>query len=92
MYIQIKEDKNKGQFFIEEAGEELAEMIFTKAEKMIIIDHTEVNEKLEGKGVGKQLVQFAAEYARNHQIKIIPLCPFAKKVLEAGKEYEDVLE
>ena len=57
----------------------------------IIIDHTEVNEGNNGKGYGKKMVSKAVEYAREKNIKIIPLCPFAKKVFDKTPEFRDVL-
>ena len=57
----------------------------------IIIDHTEVNEGNNGKGFGKKMVAKAVEYAREKNIKIIPLCPFAKKVFDKTPEFRDVL-
>lgn len=91
MQIQLQETDTHGEFFIESEGENLAEMTFSKAQDLMIIDHTEVSEKLGGKGIGKQLVHYAVEYARNQHMKILPLCPFAKKIMEASKEYADVL-
>lgn len=92
MQIKHKEIGSKGIFYIEEHGEKLAEMTYSKAgETLIIIDHTEVSEKLKGKGAGKQLVQAAVDYAREHTIKILPLCPFAKAVFDKTPEYRDVL-
>lgn len=79
-------------FYVGQDGAILAEMVYTmpSPDKMII-EHTEVDESLEGKGVGKQLVQTAVEYARAHNIKIIPLCTFTKSVLDRKKEWQDVL-
>jgi hypothetical protein len=57
----------------------------------IIIDHTEVSDKLKGKGAGKQMVMKAVEFAREHHLKIIPLCPFAKSVFEKTAEIRDVI-
>ena len=57
----------------------------------IIIDHTEVNPGNNGKGYGKKMVDKAVEYAREKNIKIIPLCPFAKKVFDKTPEFRDVL-
>lgn len=92
MQVKHKEIGSKGIFYIEENGEKLAEMTYSKAgEMLIIIDHTEVNEKLKGKGAGKQLVQAAVDFAREHKIKILPLCPFAKAVFDKTPEYNDVL-
>ena len=60
-------------------------------EDKIIIDHTEVSEKLGGKGIGKQLVHKAVEMAREQHIKIIPPCPFAKRIFDKTEDYKDVL-
>jgi uncharacterized protein len=92
MLIQNKIVGNKGMFYVGQDGAILAEMVYTmpSPDKMII-EHTEVDESLEGKGVGKQLVQTAVEYARTHNIKIIPLCTFTKGVLDRKKEWQDVL-
>ena len=81
MEIQQEDNGKKGVFFIEENGEVVAEMTYVwSGEDKIIIDHTEVSEKLGGKGIGKQLVHRAIEMAREKHIKILPLYPFAKKV------------
>ncbi len=61
-------------------------------EQKMIIDHTEVDPSLKGKGVGKQLVNAAVEKARAGNFKIVPLCPFAKAVLEKSEEYADVIQ
>ncbi|MFZ5972891.1 MAG: GNAT family N-acetyltransferase [Bacteroidota bacterium] len=92
MNIQHSESGNKGKFFVEENGEVLAEMTYSKAGDMrIIIDHTEVSDKLRGTGAGKQLVAAAVNHARAHQLKIMPLCPFANSVFNKTPEWADVL-
>ena len=79
-------------FYAGQDGNILAEMVYTKtAGNKIIVEHTEVSDELGGKGVGKQLVKTVVEYARNNGIKIIPLCPFTKKVLDNTPEWQDVL-
>jgi predicted GNAT family acetyltransferase len=92
MLIQHKQIGGKGMFYVGQDGAILAELVYAKpsADKMII-EHTEVDESLEGKGVGLQLVHTAVEYARTHSMKIIPLCPFAKSVFDKKAEFRDVL-
>ena len=92
MNIQRIEHGSKGAFIIKENNERLAEMTYSKAgDKMVIIDHTEVSDALRGKGAGKQLVNAAVEYARANQLKILPLCPFAKALFDKTPEFKDVL-
>lgn len=77
----------------DEEGELLAEITYVSNDKgkTIIIDHTFVSEKLRGQGIGKRLIDKVAEYARNENKKIIPLCTYAKKVMTRDKNYSDVL-
>lgn len=90
--VKLKIDGNKGFFYIDIDGKHEAMMTFVFAgEDKIIIDHTKVNPGNEGKGFGKQMVRKAVEYARENEIKIIPLCPFAKSVFDKVEEFRDVL-
>jgi predicted GNAT family acetyltransferase len=92
MEIQVEDNGKKGAFFIQENGKRLAEMSFVwTGDGDFIVDHTEVNEALNGKGIGKQLVKRAVEMAREKKSKLIPLCPFTKSVIERTKEFQDVL-
>lgn len=59
-------------------------------EKMVI-EHTEVDESLKGKGVGLQLVTEAVEYARENNIRIVPVCSFAAAIFKKKEEFKDVL-
>lgn len=92
MEILQKDDGTKGKFYVKIGEEILAEMHYVWAgSDRIIIDHTDVSEVLKGKGVGKQIVERAVEFAREKGIKIVPLCPFAKSVFDKVKEFSDVL-
>jgi predicted GNAT family acetyltransferase len=91
--IKLEQSVSKGSFYMENDNQRVAEMTFSKAgSDVIIIDHTEVSEALRGKNAGKQLVAAAVDYARKNNIKILPLCPFAKSVFDRVKEYADVLK
>jgi predicted GNAT family acetyltransferase len=93
MEILQKQNGAKGSFYVEENGVIVAEMTYSMAgETVMIIDHTDVADSLRGKNVGYQLVKKAADFAREKQIKIIPLCPFAKAVFtKKQEEFKDVL-
>ena len=65
---------------------------FTDAgEDRFIIDHTEVEEAYNGKGVGKEMLLAAVDFARKNGKTIIPLCPFAKATFQKHDELQDVL-
>lgn len=92
MEIQHRSTESKGEFFIEKDGKHIAEMTYSKAgETKIIIDHTEVSDAGRGHGLGKQLVKSGVEFARENDLKIMPLCPFAKAIIQRTPEFQDVL-
>lgn len=92
MQIQHDEHGKKGAFYIEENEEWVAELTyFRSAPGVMTIDHTEVDEKLRGQGIGEDLVKTAVEFARANSLKIRPVCPYAKKVLDGRPEFQDVL-
>lgn len=92
MNIQHDEHRSNGAFYIEEDGEWTAEMTYKKSgADTIIIDHTEVDESLRGKGVGERLVKAGVEYARKNNLKIVAQCPFTAKVIDETPEFQDVL-
>lgn len=44
-----------------------------------------------GQGIARRLVEKVIEEARARQIKILPLCSYASKMMEGKTEYQDVL-
>ncbi|MDN4165453.1 GNAT family N-acetyltransferase [Cytophagales bacterium LB-30] len=93
MEIQQQDDGHKGSFFIKSEGKKLAEMTYVySGPGRLIIDHTEVDESLRGQKVGNKLLDKVVEMARAKDLKILPLCPFAKATLLKNKEaFADVL-
>ena len=92
MKINREEHGKKGAFFIEENDEWVAEMTYVRSgENEITIDHTEVDESLQEKGIGRDLVTEGVKYARENNLKIVPVCPFVKKIVDETPEFQDVL-
>lgn len=90
--IEIEDNGKKGRFLIREDGGVAGEMTFVWAgDKHIIIEHTNVDEKHGGKGFGKKLLNQAVQFARRKNLKITPLCPFAKKMFDRDEGIADVL-
>lgn len=92
MGVIHKQFEQKGAFIAKSQGIKAGEMTYSRAgESRIIIDHTEVNPDFKGKGVGKTLITAAINYARENNIKILPLCPFAKATFDKNPDIQDVL-
>lgn len=55
------------------------------------ITHTGVREEYGGRGIAKQLVLLVINEARKQNKKILPLCSYAKHIMEDKEEYQDIL-
>ena len=90
MEIEHFDDNKKGHFKAVENNTEAGIMTYVWAgDDKIIIDHTVGNPDF--KGVGIRLLNTAVAHAREKNIKIIPLCPFAKKMFDRTEDIRDVL-
>lgn len=90
--IQHEFDGKRGSFFIEEGAKRLAKMVYVMAgPKKMIIEHTEVDESLTGQEIGLKLLKELVAFVRKEEIKVIPLCPFAKAMFKKKEELRDVL-
>ncbi|WP_144605327.1 GNAT family N-acetyltransferase [Algoriphagus algorifonticola] len=92
MEIQHQFDGKRGAFFIEEDAKRFAEMVYVMAgESKLIIEHTEVDPSLQGQGIGEKLLEELVEYVRKKNIRVIPLCPFAKATFRKREDLREVL-
>lgn len=92
MTIERIDDGKKGFFKAVVDGKESGLMTYVwSGPGKFIIDHTEVHEAFAGQGVGKQLALEAVKYARENNLKILPLCPYAKSVFDKNADLHDVL-
>jgi predicted GNAT family acetyltransferase len=90
MEIIHTDNGKKGEWTAMEGNVQAGEMTYVWAgEDKFIIEHTIGNPEF--KGVGMKLLDKAVAYARENNKKIIPLCPFAKKMFERKEDIGDVL-
>jgi len=93
MEITIKEQNNKGFALARENGIRAGMMTYSIPDSgFIIIDHTEVSPDFKGKGVGKEMLYKIVEMAREKDVKILPLCPFASAMFKKLEDISDVLK
>jgi predicted GNAT family acetyltransferase len=80
-------------FFIERDGKRVAEQTLSASPdgKVTIIDHTQVDDSLRGRGVARLLTVNTVEWARRSGTRLVPVCPFAKAIIEKDESLQDVL-
>ena len=89
--IEHEQTGHRGAFFVEEEGKRLAQLTYTVAGTKIILDHTEIDDSLRGTGTGRKLVAAAVDWAREEDVRLMPLCPFARSVFDKTPDFADVL-
>lgn len=73
-------------------GERLiGEAAYHRRDGRIAFTHTEVDEALEGRGLGSTLITTALDDARREGLEVVPLCPFVEWFVEQHPEYQDIV-
>ena len=57
----------------------------------IIFTHTKVPPAHEGQGIGSRLIRAGLQYARDLQLKVVPICPFFAAYMKKHEEVQDLL-
>ncbi|GAB4240105.1 MAG: GNAT family N-acetyltransferase [Ekhidna sp.] len=93
MEIKSEITDSKGSFIAQEGEDKIGEMTFSVANEgqLFIVDHTEVSEKYKGKGIGQKLFDELVNSVRKAEVKVMPLCPFVRRMFEKNPDTHDVL-
>jgi predicted GNAT family acetyltransferase len=57
----------------------------------IVLVHTEVPVALRRQGIATGLAQGALEFARDHHLEVIPVCPFVVAFLKTHPEFQSLV-
>ena len=92
--VQLKlNDAGRGKFYILEGQDQAAEMEVALADNILTVFHTEVAPAMEGKGLAKQLLEAMTNHARQHHLKVKPLCSYVHTQFKRHREaYADIWE
>jgi predicted GNAT family acetyltransferase len=58
---------------------------------LLILPHTVVPPAFEGRGIASALAKTALGYAREHGLKVLPLCPFMAGYIQKHPEWHDIV-
>jgi hypothetical protein len=58
---------------------------------LIAFVHTEIDERLEGQGLGSTLIRGALEDARAGGMAVLPFCPFVNAYIQRHREFADLV-
>ena len=73
-------------------NDKLAFIPYNIKDDLIALFHTEVPGEYGGKGLGTKLALYALNYAKDHQLKILPYCPFISKYIKEHPEWNQYVK
>lgn len=88
--LLIRNNEAEKRFEVKVDGR-LALLEYIRTGHNITYTHTEVPRGLEHKGIGGKLARHALDFARDNNLKVIPVCPFVTNYLRHHPEYHPIL-
>lgn len=89
--IIISNNEKEQQFQVRMEGE-MAYLEYRFYKGDIALMHTEVPDKLGGRGIASTLAEYAFSFAREHKMPVMVYCPFVAGYLKKHPEHLDLLD
>ena len=91
--IDVADDPAQSRYvaYVDGVAAGFSEYELDESRGRIVIQHTEVDDAFEGRGVGGALVRGTLDDVRRRRLRVVPHCPFVKAWLEGHPEYQDLL-
>ncbi len=79
-----------GQQFETWIDGKLSKLDYIEDGKNFVITHVGVDPSLRGQGVAARIVQVSLEYARKHNLRVVPMCSYAAAYIRRHPEYNEL--
>ncbi len=86
MSIEVRDNPAEGQFEISADGIRAGLASYSVSGDRISLTHTETSPEFAGRGLAKQLITYALDQARARQLSVVPICPYALRVISENQE------
>jgi len=86
--IEVADAPERGRYELSVDGEVMGFTTYLARPGLIAFLHTEVDERVQGRGLGDRLIKEALEDARARELAVLPFCPFVKAFIERHREFE----
>ena len=85
--IEREELNGANEFVLRIDGEKFGFLEFTRPEVGVMrIEYVEDSPELRGTGLGQQLVEKAVAFAKDTKLKVVPICSYARAVIERAQQ------
>lgn len=92
MNVTVNHEPDKHRFVILEEGMECVLEYRIISDKHWNMYHTYVPQELRGRQLAEKITTTALQYARDHQIKVTPGCPYVARFISLHPEYAELIK
>jgi predicted GNAT family acetyltransferase len=89
--IEVTNAPDRERYELSVDGEAVGFTAYRARPGLIAFVHTEVDQRVQGRGLGDRLIRFALEDARARGLAVLPFCPFVKAFIERHREFEPLV-
>jgi predicted GNAT family acetyltransferase len=86
--IEVADAPDRERYELSIDGEMVGFTAYRTRPGLIAFVHTEVDERLQGRGLADRLIRFALEDADARGLAVLPFCPFVKGFIERHREFK----
>jgi predicted GNAT family acetyltransferase len=85
--IEVENAPDRDRYEITVDGEIAGFTAYRARPGLIEFIHTEIDERLQGRGLADRLIRFALEDVRAQGLSVLPFCPFANAFIDRNREF-----
>jgi uncharacterized protein len=85
--IEVADAPDRERYELSIDGEVVGFSVYRSRPGLIAFVHTEVDERLQGRGLADRLIRFALEDVSARDLAVLPFCPFVKAFIERHREF-----
>ena len=88
--LAVSNNEAKARFEASVDGQ-VAFLSYRRSPGELMLTHAETPAELEGRGIASRITQVALEFAREHGLQVVPLCPFVVWYIRKHPENLDLV-
>lgn len=91
MRVRIEHEPDLGRYEIYGDDRRAGYLKYRIQGDLMAIDHTEIDDRFEGEGLGGDIARHVLDEARAQGKGVLPFCPFIRSWIDRHPEYEDLI-
>lgn len=90
--VQVVDVPEQSRFEIRAAGELAGHAEYRLRPGRMVLTHTEVDDRFQGRGLAGRLARSALDAARERDLQVTPLCPYIADYIRKHPEYVPIVD